>query len=109
MSRDTIVYWKVNKLLWRSHSFGFVETMLQARHRPDKENQIQRLPKTPGPGKPIISKPLPKTPFHDENWPTHSFARTTVKKSVAFDQPQLQRDDISKFDVFQTPGIILFT
>ena len=75
--------------------------MLQSRHRPDKENQVHRLPKTPGPGKSIISAKTPfKTPFHDENQTQK--ARTTVKKSVAFGE-----SDISKVDVFQTPGFNL--
>lgn len=65
--------------------------MLQTRHRPDKENQVHRPPKTPGPGKSIIAK----TPFHDEN---HTNVIRTVKKSVVFGQPD-------KNDVFQTPGM----
>jgi hypothetical protein len=77
--------------------------MLQTRHRPDKENEVQRLPKTPGPGKSIISKNNFKTPFQDENHSSQPLARTTAKKSVAFGQSASQ-SDASKFDVFQTPG-----
>jgi hypothetical protein len=74
--------------------------MLQPRHRPDKENQVLRLPKTPGPGKSIISKNPLKTPLNDENYSETTFRRTTVKKSVAFGQSV----DTSTFDAFQTPG-----
>jgi hypothetical protein len=76
--------------------------MLQPRHRPDKENQIHRLPKTPGPGKSIISKNPLKTPFHDENH-TQKFHQTG-KKAVIFGQ-SASRPDPSKLDVFQTPGM----
>ena len=75
--------------------------MLQPRHRPDKENQVLRHPKTPGPGKSIISKNPLKTPFHDDAQTTSR--HTTVKKSVAFGQSV----DTSKFDAFQTPGASL--
>lgn len=71
--------------------------MLQTRHRADKENQVHRPPKTPGPGKSIISH---KTPFHDENHTQH--VRTAVKKSVAFGGSA--NEDTSKVDMFQTPG-----
>jgi hypothetical protein len=82
---------RVNKdLQLRCCAIFRVVTMLQTRHRPDKENQVHRPPKTPGPGKSIIAK----TPFHDEN---HTNVIRTVKKSVAFGQPD-------KNDVFQTPG-----
>jgi hypothetical protein len=74
--------------------------MLQTRHRPDKENQVHRPPKTPGPAKSTISRNPLKTPFHDDNH-AQPHARTTVKKSVAFGQPP-------KFDAFQTPGYIPF-
>lgn len=77
-------------------------TMLQPRHRPDKENQVHRLPKTPGPGKSIISKNPLKTPFHDENH-TQKFHQTG-KKSVVFGQSANQPDP-SKLNVFQTPGM----
>ena len=76
-----------------------INPMLQPRHRPDKENQVHRLPKTPGTVKSIISKNPLKTPFYDED---HAHARTTIKKSVAFGQSL----DTSKFDAFQTPGSI---
>jgi hypothetical protein len=62
--------------------------MLQTRHRPDKENQVHRLPKTPGQVKSIIHK----TPFHDES----QNVLRTGKKSVNFDG--------YKFNAFQTPG-----
>jgi hypothetical protein len=76
--------------------------MLQPRHRSDKENQVHRLPKTPGPGKSIISKNPLKTPFHDEN---HSQKfHQTAKKSVVFGQSTNQPDP-TKLNVFQTPGI----
>src|SRR5271169_479954 len=77
--------------------------MLQPRHRPDKENQIHRLPKTPGPSKSIVSKNPLKTPFHEENHTSQLHGRTTTKKSVAFGQSV----DTSKFDAFQTPGLHL--
>lgn len=80
--------------------------MLQTRHRPDKENQVQRLPKTPGPGKAAISKSLLKTPFHDENHAAHNIARTTAKKSVAFGRSPTHTNN-AKFDAFQTPGIAI--
>jgi hypothetical protein len=73
-----------------------MNSMLQPRHRPDKENQVHRPPKTPGLGKSVNSKNPLKTPFNDGN---HNAIRTTVKKSVAFGQL-----DTSKFDAFQTPG-----
>jgi hypothetical protein len=76
--------------------------MLQPRHRPDKENQVHRLPKTPGPGKSIISKNPLKTPFHDENH-TQKFHQT-AKKAVVFGQSTNQPDP-TKLNVFQTPGI----
>jgi hypothetical protein len=74
--------------------------MLQPRHRPDKENQIHRPPKTPGPTKSIIHKVPPKTPFNDEN----HVAPRTAKKSVVFGQSSTTNLDTSKFDAFQTPG-----
>ena len=74
--------------------------MLQPRNRPDKENQIYRPPKTPVPGKSIISKNPLKTPFHED----HHALRPTGKKSVAFGQSV----DTSKFDAFQTPGTLPF-
>jgi len=76
--------------------------LLQSRHRPDKENQVHRPPKTPGPAKSIIHKVPPKTPFNDEN----HVAPRTGKKSVAFGQSNTKLDT-SKFDAFQTPGISL--
>src|SRR5579859_8015030 len=76
--------------------------MLQARHRPDKENQVHRPPKTPGPGKSVLAKNPLKTPFHDEN--SHPL-RTTTKKVVGFGQPATQADS-SKLNAFQTPGTI---
>lgn len=77
--------------------------MLLPRHRPDKENQVHRLPKTPGPAKSIIHKVPPKTPFNDENY----LLPRTGKKSVVFGQSTTNLDH-SKFDAFQTPGTPYF-
>jgi hypothetical protein len=74
-------------------------SMLQTRHRPDKENVVARPQKTPGPVKSIISGKNPaKTPFHDKN----QALTNTFKESVAFGDSQ--HSDLSKFDAFQTPG-----
>jgi len=97
-SRDFILRGK--QIEWKMLHPCHNKTMLHSRHRPDKENQVLRPPKTPGPGKSIISKNPPKTPFHDENHAQTTFRHTTVKKSVAFGQSV----DTSKFDAFQTPG-----